>query len=138
MSGTVEIRDDGIEPNTIGSDPEKTPYPQATDERIGDQITHEMLEELAPNGEGDYILDTINNMTEEEALAILEESVKFHADDWNFVRLNFILICYFIPTRLESLRAVSGASIPACPSVLGTKIAPKLLAPSHYFSNFQC
>ncbi|KAK4108537.1 OPT superfamily oligopeptide transporter [Canariomyces notabilis] len=43
-----------------------------------------MLEELAPNGEGDYILDKINNMTEEEALAIVSESHKFFADDWNF------------------------------------------------------
>lgn len=42
-----------------------------------------MLEELAPNGEGDYILDKINNMSEEGALAIIEESVKFHSEDWN-------------------------------------------------------
>jgi hypothetical protein len=84
MSGTVEIiENDGITPNTFGSDPEKT-SPQATDEQFGDQITHEMLEVLAPNGEGDYILEKINNMTEEEALAIIDESVKFHADDWNF------------------------------------------------------
>lgn len=82
MSGTVEeINDDGIAPRT--SDPEKTPY-RTTDERYGDQISHEMLEELAPNGEGEFILDKINNMTEEEAIAILEESVEFHSDDWNF------------------------------------------------------
>lgn len=83
MSGTVEIIDDGVTP--IDSDPEKTPYFNATSERYGDQISHEMLEELAPNGEGDYILDKINNMSEEEALAIIQESVRFHADDWNFV-----------------------------------------------------
>jgi hypothetical protein len=51
---------------------------------FSDQIPHSMLEELAPNGEGDYILDKINNMTEEEALAIVSESHKFFADDWNF------------------------------------------------------
>ncbi|KIM98283.1 hypothetical protein OIDMADRAFT_43346 [Oidiodendron maius Zn] len=43
-----------------------------------------MLEELAPNGEGEYILEKICSMSEEEALAIIEESIKFHADDWNF------------------------------------------------------
>jgi hypothetical protein len=50
---------------------------ETTSGRIGDQISHEMLEELAPNGEGDYILDKINNMTEEEAIAIIQESRKF-------------------------------------------------------------
>ena len=82
MSGNVEVIDDGIAP-TSESDPEKNPH-QASDEQWADQITHEMLEVLAPNGEGDYILDIINNMSEEEAVAIIEESVKFHADDWNF------------------------------------------------------
>jgi hypothetical protein len=83
MSGTVEVIDDGVTP--IDSDPEKTPYANATGDRYGDQISHEMLEVLAPNGEGDYILGKINNMSEEEALAIIQESVRFHADDWNFV-----------------------------------------------------
>lgn len=82
MSGTVEIiGDDGVAP--FSSDPEKTP-PKVNHEQISDQITHEMLEELAPNGEGDYILGIINTMTEEEALAIIQESIKFHQDDWNF------------------------------------------------------
>lgn len=72
---------DGITPAI--EDPEKTPA-RATEERIGDQIPHEMLEELAPNGEGEYILDKINSMSEEEALAIIQESIDFHADDWNF------------------------------------------------------
>lgn len=76
----MEITGDGVNM----SDPEKTQNPRVTYERIGDQVTHEMLEVLAPNGEGEYILDKINNMTEEEALAIVQESVKFHADDWNF------------------------------------------------------
>lgn len=49
-----------------------------------DQIPHSMLEELAPNGEGDYIISKINDMTTEEALAIITESLEFHADDWNF------------------------------------------------------
>jgi len=83
MSGIIEITDDGFTPNTFASDSEKN-QSKATEERIGDQIPHEMLEELAPNGEGEYILEKINTMTEEEALAIIEESVKFHADDWNF------------------------------------------------------
>jgi len=52
--------------------------------RIGDQISHEKLEELAPNGEGEYILERINNMSEEDAIRIIGESYKFHADDWNF------------------------------------------------------
>lgn len=83
MSARVEeVIDDDIAPNTE-VDPEKTPY-ISSDERWGDQIPHEMLEALAPNGEGGYILDIINNMSEEEALAIIDESVKFHADDWNF------------------------------------------------------
>ena len=83
MSRTMEIMvDDGIMPNEYG-DPEKI-QPRVTQEQYGDQITHEMLEALAPNGEGDYILDIINNMTEEEAVAIIQESIKFHADDWNF------------------------------------------------------
>jgi hypothetical protein len=83
MSGTAEIIGDEVALDTFGSDPEKT-LPQATFEELRDQITHEMLEELAPNGEGDYILEKITAMTEEEAIAIIEESVKFHADDWNF------------------------------------------------------
>jgi hypothetical protein len=82
MSRTMEIMvDNGIRPNEYG-DPEKI-QPRVTQEQYGDQITHEMLEALAPNGEGDYILDIIN-MAEEEAVAIIQESIKFHADDWNF------------------------------------------------------
>jgi hypothetical protein len=83
MSGTVEYIGDEVSPTPYGSDPEKTP-PQASEEMWGDQISHEKLEELAPNGEGDYVLDKIKNMTEEEAIAIIQESVDFHADDWNF------------------------------------------------------
>ncbi|KAM3562274.1 hypothetical protein ARSEF4850_002843 [Beauveria asiatica] len=49
-----------------------------------DQIPHEMMEGLAPNGEADYIGDKINNMSEDEALAIIQESYEFHSDDWNF------------------------------------------------------
>jgi len=40
------------------------------------QISHEMLEILAPNGEGDYILDKISNMTEDEAVEIIQTSRK--------------------------------------------------------------
>ena len=83
MSGKVEIEDDEVKPTTVELDAEKTGT-RTTHGQIGDQIPHEMLEELAPNGEGEYILEKINTMSEEEALAIVQESVKFHADDWNF------------------------------------------------------
>ena len=52
--------------------------------RYGDQIPPEMLETLAPNGEADFILDKINGMSEEEAIAIVREAIDFHSDDWNF------------------------------------------------------
>ncbi|KAJ9136891.1 OPT-domain-containing protein [Pleurostoma richardsiae] len=81
MAGSIEIIDEGVEPAV--SDPEKT-RARVTEERIGDQIPHEMLEVLAPNGEGEYILDKVNNMSEDEALAIIHESLEFHSDDWNF------------------------------------------------------
>ena len=86
-SNKVEVVQDKSEktpPDTPAYDNEKLQSKADAQERIGDQIPHRMLEELAPNGEGDYILDKINNMTEEEAIAIVQESVKFHADDWNF------------------------------------------------------
>ncbi|KAF4625469.1 hypothetical protein G7Y89_g12699 [Cudoniella acicularis] len=84
MAEKAEIIDDEVAPNPSGPDLEKTPYSEATQTQFGDQISHEMLEVLAPNGEGEYILEKINNMTEEEAIAIVQESVVFHADDWNF------------------------------------------------------
>ncbi|KAK0705785.1 OPT oligopeptide transporter protein-domain-containing protein [Apiosordaria backusii] len=73
-------------------DPEKTPakpYEKETHDgqepdSITDQIPHSLLEELAPNGEYEYILSKINAMSTEEALAIIRESLVFHADDWNF------------------------------------------------------
>jgi hypothetical protein len=77
-----EIVEDQIERDEAG-DNEKTPA-RANIDRIGDQIPHEMMEELAPNGEHEYILDKINTMSEEEALAIIQEAIKFHDDDWNF------------------------------------------------------
>lgn len=75
--------DDSITPTM--TDPEKF-QARATEEpgRYGDQISHEMLEALAPNGETQYILDHVNNMSEEEALEIVKEGYEFHADDWNF------------------------------------------------------
>ncbi|TKW49326.1 hypothetical protein CTA1_1357 [Colletotrichum tanaceti] len=51
---------------------------------ISDQVSREKLEELAPNGEGKYILERIDGMSEEEALEIVEASVEFFKDDWNF------------------------------------------------------
>lgn len=83
MSGKVEIIDDVVEPHNLGSDAEKG-YIHTTASEVRDQISSEMLRELAPNGEGEYILDKICNMSEEEALAIIDESLRFHADDWNF------------------------------------------------------
>jgi len=81
----INVVDGGdIAPDLSDRDAEKIQSNSATNERWGDQIPHEMLEELAPNGEGEYLLDKINNMTEEEAYAIVQESHKFHADDWNF------------------------------------------------------
>jgi OPT family small oligopeptide transporter len=48
-------------------------------------ITQEMLEELAPNGEYDYILDNIADLSEEDAIQIVLEGLKEHQeDDWNF------------------------------------------------------
>jgi hypothetical protein len=52
---------------------EKLPV-QVNNGRFGDQISSEMLNELAPNGEEEYILDKVNNMTEEEAIVIIQES----------------------------------------------------------------
>ncbi|EPE07534.1 oligopeptide transporter [Ophiostoma piceae UAMH 11346] len=72
----------GIDISTAAvPDPEKN---YASDERFGDQIPAELLAELAPNGEGDYIRDCVNGMSEEEAYAIVQEGLRFHSDDWNF------------------------------------------------------
>lgn len=73
---------EGVTP--LSPDPEKYPHTGVSEGNWGDEIPHEMLETLAPNGEGEYILDKINNMSEDEAVAIIEESLRFHADDWNF------------------------------------------------------
>lgn len=83
MAGTIEVVDDTVRAAPTVSDPEKMPAGTTT-ERVGDQIPHAMLEELAPNGETDYILDKINNMSEDEAIGIIHEAVQFHSDDWNF------------------------------------------------------
>jgi hypothetical protein len=85
MAEKTEIVDNAeVVAETQGKDPEKIKTRSSGHERSGDQVPHRMLEELAPNGEGEYILDKINSMTEEEAIAIIQESYKFHADDWNF------------------------------------------------------
>lgn len=83
MASKIEVVDEGIVPAPGTSDPEKIPARAATN-KISDQIPHEMLEELAPNGEGEWLLEKINDMSDEEALAIVQESLEFHADDWNF------------------------------------------------------
>jgi hypothetical protein len=67
---------------SVSRDDEK--HPVSTTLSYGDQIPHELLETLAPNGESEFILDKINSMPEEEALAIITESLEFHSDDWNF------------------------------------------------------
>lgn len=82
MPDNVEPVEEGVTP--ASPDLEKSPYADVTEGNWGDEIPHEMLETLAPNGEGDYILEKINNMSEDEAIAIIDESLRFHADDWNF------------------------------------------------------
>lgn len=83
MARSVEIDNDGVEAVPSPTDPEKSPAgPTSNTERI--EVPHEMLEELAPNGDGEYLLERINSMTEEEAIEIIAEAVKFHDDDWNF------------------------------------------------------
>jgi hypothetical protein len=72
MSKIEEV--EGGDINTSSPDVEKMPASIKNTTFFGDQIPHEMLEELAPNGETEYILDKINNMTEEEAIKIIKES----------------------------------------------------------------
>lgn len=67
-------------------DPEKLETAPSPSEPYGDQIPEELLAELAPNGEGEYIRRLVSGMTEAEALAIVREGVRFHNDDWNFDR----------------------------------------------------
>ncbi|KUI55032.1 Oligopeptide transporter 2 [Cytospora mali] len=80
MAEKVQEINEGITP----TDPEKAPHHVDEEENWGAQIPHEMLETLAPNGEGEYILHHINSMNEEEAIEIITESLAFHSDDWNF------------------------------------------------------
>lgn len=70
----------------MGSDAEKMASARVVPANFADQIPRELLHELAPNDEADeaYLLDRINEMSEEEALAVVTESLKFHGDDWNF------------------------------------------------------
>jgi hypothetical protein len=78
----VEIVSDEISTGPA-HDPEKNPTGVNT-VRVVDQIPHSLLEELAPNGEGEYILERIDQMDEEEAFDIIQESIEFFKDDWNF------------------------------------------------------
>ncbi|PNY21070.1 Oligopeptide transporter 2 [Tolypocladium capitatum] len=82
MAGKAEVVNHGIE--SPGIETQEKPSGRIAEERYGDQVSHEILEALAPNGEGEYILDKINSTSEEEALAIIQESLEFHRDDWNF------------------------------------------------------
>ncbi|KYK61703.1 oligopeptide transporter protein [Drechmeria coniospora] len=83
MTGRPQVDGDGIEPPPAGETQEKKAS-RVTAERYDEQIPHELLETLAPNGEGDYVLEKINAMSEEEAISILRQSLEFHTDDWNF------------------------------------------------------
>ncbi|KJR84667.1 uncharacterized protein SPSK_08535 [Sporothrix schenckii 1099-18] len=71
-------------PEISAVDEEKQPPRVSAHEQIGDQIPPELLAELAPNGEGEYIRRLVSEMTEEEAYAIVQEGLRFHSDDWNF------------------------------------------------------
>lgn len=83
MIEKAEPFDEGVTP--ASPDLEKSRHAAGVSEGTwGDEVPHEMLETLAPNGESEYILDKINSMSEEQAVAIVEESLRFHADDWNF------------------------------------------------------
>jgi hypothetical protein len=82
--GVSVVDGDDINPNVSDRDAEKTQARSGATEGYADQIPDDLLKVIAPNGESEYILDKINNMTEEEAVAIITESHKFHADDWNF------------------------------------------------------
>ena len=80
----VEAVDDVDSSPAIQTVSEEKPTLSRFMSRYGDQIPHEMMETLAPNGEAEYILDKINNMSEDEAIAIITESLEFHSVDWNF------------------------------------------------------
>ncbi|CAN6674818.1 oligopeptide transporter 2 [Trichomonascus vanleenenianus] len=49
-----------------------------------EEISEELLDVIAPNGEREYALQKIGNMTEEEAMDIIIEAIKDHENDWNF------------------------------------------------------
>ncbi|KAK0649579.1 OPT oligopeptide transporter protein-domain-containing protein [Cercophora newfieldiana] len=82
--GVSVVDSDDINANVSDRDAEKIQARSGATEGYADQIPDDLLKVIAPNGETEYILDKINNMTEEEAIAIIAESHKFHADDWNF------------------------------------------------------
>lgn len=75
---------DGVEPLPSPDSEKHGVYTSSDNVPYADQIPHEMMEGLAPNGEADYIRDKINHMSEDDALAIIQESLEFHSDDWNF------------------------------------------------------
>lgn len=78
--------DDSVQPIPSKSDHDLEKYQTRSTghEPNSYHVPNHILEELAPNGEAEYILSKINTMTEEDAIAIIRESYKFHADDWNF------------------------------------------------------
>lgn len=49
-----------------------------------DLIDPILLDELAPNGEHDYILEHIANMSEQDAIEIVKEGIEEHTYDWSF------------------------------------------------------
>lgn len=86
MPETIEPVQGAASPTSTPENEKSNPINTVTDasNNFAEQIPHEMMETLAPNGEAEYIRDKINNMSEEEALAIIQESLDFHSDDWNF------------------------------------------------------
>lgn len=88
MTKATSVHDEAVvEPAPSSPDAEKHGiYTTTSADNVpwADQIPHEMMETLAPNGEADFIRARINSMSEDEALAIIQESLEFHSDDWNF------------------------------------------------------
>lgn len=70
--------------DTVETIQEKDAPINISEASYADQIPHEMMEGLAPNGEHEYIREKVNGMSEDEALVIIQESIEFHSDDWNF------------------------------------------------------
>jgi len=69
--------------SSLEMDPEKD-RSRLDSDKIGDMIPDELLKEYAPNGETEYLIEKVNEITVEEAVDIVAEALEFHDDDWNF------------------------------------------------------